>query len=147
MKGANLWREFRAFALKGNVIDLALAVIIGGAFGAVINSLVKNVIMPILAYLISFIPQAKGEYRNWKIGPVEIGIFLSELLNFFLIAGALFFLFVKVLDVLRKAGLLPKAEPATRKCPLCLSDIPLKAKKCAHCTADLPLEGEQPSPP
>jgi large conductance mechanosensitive channel len=137
MSTPGLWQQFKGFALKGNMINLAVAVVIGNAFGAVVNSLVKNVIMPMLSYVM---PSEKG-YRDWHIGRVEIGAFLGELLNFIVIASAMFLIMVKTLDILRRAGVLPATSPQDKTCPFCLSTIPLKAKKCAHCTADLPAEG------
>ncbi|HEX2972919.1 MAG TPA: large conductance mechanosensitive channel protein MscL [Tepidisphaeraceae bacterium] len=131
----SLWQEFKGFAFKGNMIDLAVAVIIGAAFGGVVNSLVKDLFMPILSY----IAPGKGGYEAWTIGRVRIGAFLAEVINFLIIAAAVFLLVVKVLGTLmkmRKAEI--QAEPTTKECPLCLSTIPIKARRCAHCAADLP---------
>lgn len=131
-----LWQEFKTFALKGNMIDLAVAVVIGAAFGAVISSLVKNVIMPMLSYIIP----TEGGYRAWHIGRIEIGAFLGELVNFAVIALAIFLVIVKLVGMVVKRAT-PPAGPTTRECPLCLSTIPIKATRCAHCTADLPPVG------
>ena len=129
-----LWQEFKAFAFKGNMIDLAVAVVIGGAFGAVISSLVKNVIMPALSYVL---PEQAG-YTAWKIGRIEIGIFMGEVINFLVIAVAVFLCIVQVLGMIQKLTTPPApSEPVTKECPYCLSVIPIKARKCAHCTADL----------
>ena len=184
------WAEFKAFAFKGNMIDLAVAVVIGAAFSGVINSLVKDIIMPSVIYLTTAVhdvgtkavavaehtvgtskpaetqaaetqpaeapkaappvaaaaPAAPAKDPNkpvqldWKIGPVNIGNFIAELLNFILIALAVFVTIVKLLgSVMKKVGGTPKPEePTTKECPFCLSVIPIKARKCAHCTADLP---------
>ena len=135
MKGAQLLQEFKKFALKGNVIDLAIAVVIGGAFGKVVDSLVKNVIMPAVSYVS---PKPEG-YESWHIGRIAIGTFLSDVVNFLIVAVAMFLLLVKFLDLIQKASPWAKpGEPATKECPLCLSAIPYRARKCAHCTADLP---------
>jgi large conductance mechanosensitive channel len=137
MKGEELWQEFKSFALKGNVIDLAVAVVIGKAFGDMVNSLVTHIIMPLLEYILP----AEGGYRAWHLGKIRIGAFLGDLLNFFLIAAAMFVIMKKMLEALRRARLLPgPSAPSTKKCPLCLSEIPLPARKCAFCTADLPAE-------
>jgi large conductance mechanosensitive channel len=140
-KASEQWQDFKKFALKGNLVDLALAVVIGGAFGNVVNSLVKNVVMPLLSYVM---PDTEG-YRNWKVGKVEIGLFLGEVLNFLVITGALYLVVVKIVGTIGRATS-PRTpgEPADKPCPYCLSTIPFKAVKCAHCTADL---GEAPAHP
>jgi large conductance mechanosensitive channel len=139
MNGKTLWQEFKSFAFKGNLIDLSVAVVIGTAFGAVINSLVKNIIMPVLSYIL---PSQEG-YRAWKLGRVEVGVFLGELVNFLIIAAAIFLVVKKLLESVQKVVGPPPVpgEPTTKECPLCLSVIPAKAVRCAHCTADLPAPG------
>ncbi len=137
---SRLWQEFKVFALKGNMIDLAVAVVIGGAFGGVVNSMVKHVLMPILSYVT---PDERG-YRNWHIGRVAIGEFLGDFVNFTILAIAMFVLIVKVLGAIEKAARLRKPdEPVTKECRYCLSTIPAKAVKCAHCTSELPAEKEE----
>ena len=127
-----LWDEFKAFAFKGNMIDLAVAVVIGKAFSDVIGALVANVIMPIVSY----VPLAKGGYETWMIGNIKIGEFLAALVNFIIIALAVFLCIVKLTSMVVKKPA-PAAGPPMKECPLCLSTIPAAAKKCAHCTADL----------
>jgi large conductance mechanosensitive channel len=133
MHARELWKEFKGFALKGNLIDLAVAVLIGNAFGGVVNALVKNVVMPLFSYI-----SPDDSYRSWKLGRVEVGIFLGELINFLIIALVLFVVFVKVMGTIRKIGFIPPDAPTTQECPFCFSVIPTRASKCAHCTADLP---------
>lgn len=133
MKWSELWRQFKAFALKGNVTDLAIAVVIGTAFSGVVNSLVKDVVMPLLSYIIP----SKGGYKTWHVGRIQIGTFLGEVLNFLLIAGVLFVVVVKIMGTLERVILPHPDEPATKVCPFCLSVIAYKATKCAQCTADL----------
>ena len=131
MKG--LWTEFRNFAFKGNMIDLAFAVVIGAAFGAVVKSMVDNIIMPVLGYVIP----SKGGYLGWHIGTLKIGLFLGDVLNFLIIALAVFVVIVKVVGYLmRRAS--PPAPPGTKDCPFCLMAVPIKATKCGHCTSELP---------
>ena len=126
-----LWDEFKAFAFKGNMLDLAIAVVIGTAFTAVITSLVKNVIMP----LISYVSPGDTTYTQWHIGKIEFGAFLGEVINFLIIALTVFIVLVKIVgSVVKKA---PPAGPPMKECPLCCSNIPARATKCAHCTADL----------
>jgi large conductance mechanosensitive channel len=133
-----LWQEFKAFAFKGNMIDLAVAVVIGTAFGKVISSLVADVIMPAISYLIP----SNAEYTKWTIGPekgIAIGRFIGETISFLVIAAAVFLVIVKLLGLLMKKPVppLPAAGPLTKECPMCLSVIPIKARKCAHCTTEL----------
>jgi large conductance mechanosensitive channel len=133
----NLWQEFKAFAFKGNLIDLAVAVIIGAAFGAVVNSLVKNIFMPLLSYVIP----TQGGWTAWHVGRIQIGPFLGELLNFVAVAVAVFVAIVKILGAVQKAAFKQPAAagaPTTKECPYCLSLIPVKASRCAHCTSDQP---------
>src|SRR5207245_10680878 len=128
-----LWSEFKSFAFKGNMIDLAVAVVIGAAFGAVVNSLVKDIIMPVLSYVIP----NQGGYLAWHVGRLKIGVFLSEVLNFLIIALAVFITIVKVVGYLmRKAA--PPAPPGSKECPFCLMAIPINARQCGQCTSELP---------
>ena len=139
-------KEFKKFALKGNMLDLAVGVIIGGAFNGLISSLVNYIIMPLLGIF-----TGKLDFSNWFIALdgksyatlaqaeeagvalVKYGSFLSELLNFIIMAFVVF-LIVKQLNRLRKEA--PKPG-TTKKCPYCLSEIPKEAKKCAHCASEL----------
>lgn len=137
-RAGSLWTEFKNFAFKGNLIDLAVAVVLGKAFGDLISAIVSHVIMPIISY-VDF-GRSVGGYRTWMLGRIEIGAVLSELLNFTLIALAVFIVIVKLIGALmQKAAAPPEpGEPATRECPLCLMTVPYKARKCGHCTSDLP---------
>jgi len=132
----SLWQEFKTFALKGNMIDLAVGVVIGAAFGKVITSIVENLITPLIGYV-----TPGPSFHQWHIGPVRIGLLLNDLLSFFLVALAVFLVIVKLLGaVMRRASPPAPAGPVTKECPLCLSTIPIKARRCAHCTTDLPAE-------
>ena len=133
-----IWQEFRDFAFKGNMIDLAVAVIIGAAFGQVINSLANDVIMRAISYGIP----SNLAYTEWTIGSKDKGIlvgkFLGALVNFLIVALVVFVLVVKLMGAVVKRATPPKpSEPVQKECPYCLSTIPIKARKCAHCTADL----------
>lgn len=127
-------KEFRAFILRGNVVDLAVAVVIGAAFGAVVTSLVANILTPIIA-----IPgTADFGSLSWTISGSEIlyGAFLNSLIAFLMIAAAVFFFVIKPLNTLmarRKTQ--PDVESTTKTCTECLSDIPRDAKRCAFCTS------------
>jgi large conductance mechanosensitive channel len=135
----NLWSEFKQFAFKGNMIDLAVAVIIGTAFGKVVSSLVDHIFMPLLAAA-----GASGknyEELKWTIrgSDVKYGLFLSSLISFLIVAAVVFVLIVKLLGAILKRGdAPPPSAPVQKECPLCLSNIPAKARRCSHCTADLP---------
>lgn len=201
---STLWQEFKAFAFKGNMIDLAVAVVIGAAFGAVINSLVKDIIMPSISYVTTTAQSAAHEAAkvaektvsvvgaaskpsetqpaetqpaetqpaparsteaappppapppaappaaasdpnkpveiSWTLGRIRIGNFIAELLNFLLVAFAVFIVIVKLLgSVMKRVGSTPApSEPTTKECPYCLSVIPIKARRCAYCTSELP---------
>jgi large conductance mechanosensitive channel len=137
-RAGGLWSEFKNFAFKGNLIDLAVAVVLGKAFGDVISAVVAHIIMPIISYV--DMGKSAGGYRGWTLGRIEIGAVLGELLNFTLIALAVFIVIVKVVGAVMKKAVAPPAagEPTTKECPNCLMDIPIKARKCGHCTSDLP---------
>ena len=195
-----LWNEFKAFAFQGNMIELAVAVVIGGAFGGVIHSLVGDVIMPTVAFIIhegetaaqsakdaavsvaskaglptsnpttapstdttaatgttppaapvvaaapaaAPAPAAKPDDTkpisiDFSIGPVPVGKFLTELINFIILAFAVFIMIVKLVGgaMKRMKKKEAAAPPTTKECPECLSTIPILAKRCAHCTAVL----------
>ncbi|MFN5299872.1 MAG: large conductance mechanosensitive channel protein MscL [Planctomycetaceae bacterium] len=106
----SLFDEFKNFALKGNVIDLAVGVIIGGAFGKIVDSLVKDILMPVVGKLLP----GQGGYEAWTVaGDVKVGAFLAAVVNFVIVAGALFLLVVKLLGLLaRLRGAAAEAEPA-----------------------------------
>ena len=133
----SLWQEFKTFAFKGNMIDLAVGVVIGAAFGKVITSIVENVITPLIGYVTPGL-----NFADWHLGRIRIGVLLNDLLSFFLVALAVFIVIVKLMGALMRKSATPPAPegPVTKECPLCLSTIPLKARKCGHCTADLPAE-------
>ena len=129
-------KDFRNFLLRGNVVDLAVAVVIGAAFGAVITSFVTDILTPLLGFL--GIPDFSD--LRWKAGDakIEYGLFLNALISFVSIAAAVFFGVVKPvakLMELRKTE--PDVESTTRDCPRCLSSIPVKASRCAFCTSDV----------
>jgi large conductance mechanosensitive channel len=127
--------EFKEFAFKGNMIDLAVAVVLGAAFKNVIDAVVADIIMPIISY----VPGLNGGYEVWKVGHFTLGHLLAVLINFVLVAAAVFVVIVKLLGTVIKVAAKPPppGEPVTKECPKCLSVIPIKAVKCAHCTADL----------
>ncbi|MGC1422251.1 MAG: large conductance mechanosensitive channel protein MscL [Terracidiphilus sp.] len=124
-------KGFRDFVLRGNVLDLAVGVIIGGAFGTVVTSLVKDVFTPIIGNLVS-----KPDFSAIQVDHIMIGNFLNAVIAFLLVAVAVYFFIVVPANALmaRFHKPVPDAPPATKPCPQCLSDIPAAAKRCAHCT-------------
>lgn len=139
--------EFKKFALKGNMIDLAVGVIIGGAFNGLVTSLVNDIIMPVLSLF-----TGKMDFENWFVAldgktyatieaakeagaaTLNYGNFISGIINFIIMAFVVFML-VKAINKLKKAE--PAPAPTTKKCPFCKTDIPLEATKCPHCTSAL----------
>lgn len=158
----SIFKEFKEFATKGNAIDLAIGVVIGGAFQSIVNSLVNDIIMPLMVIFTGSI-----DYSDWKIivGVAEIGIgsFINTLINFLIIAFSIFLAMKYVNKINKKIGELNKEaiktlekktkrkknktqetttievpnEPVTKICPYCLSEIPYKAIRCSHCTSAL----------
>jgi large conductance mechanosensitive channel len=140
-------QEFKEFAARGNVVDLAVGLIMGAAFGKVVSSLVSDMLMPPIGRIMGNIdfsnlfinlsgkPAASlAEAKNLGLATINYGVFLNTVIDFVIVSGAVFFL-VKVVNRLRAA---PKAAPSTKECPYCRSVIPLAAVKCGHCTSDLP---------
>jgi len=129
--------EFRAFILRGNVIDLAVAVVIGAAFTAIVNSLVADIITPFIAAIFGK-PNFSGLYFTINGSEFHYGNFLNALVSFLIIAAVLFFLIVKPVNALMaRMGRGGEAETPSRECPYCKSDIPVSATKCAHCTSEV----------
>ena len=131
-----MFKDFRQFILRGNVLDLAIAVIIGAAFGQIVTSLVNDIIMP----AISFVTPSQS-YTKWTIDKkILIGHFIGAVLNFFIIAVALFVIVVLVIGQIHKLTTKPPppAAPTTKECPFCCSTIPIKAVRCGQCTSELP---------
>ena len=129
-------REFRDFVLRGNVVDLAVAVVIGAAFAAITTSLVADVLTPLLGVL--GVPDFTAASVQVGAAEVRYGRFLNSVISFVLIAAALFFLVVKPMNALaarRKTQ--PDVASTTRNCPECLSSIPTGARRCAFCTAEV----------
>lgn len=127
-------KEFKQFLLRGNVVDLAVGVVIGAAFGAVVTSLVSHLITPFIA-AIAKVPDFSGLFFSINGSQFMYGHFLNALISFLLVATTVFFFIVKPMNML-VAGAKKEAPVIvnTKKCPECLSEIPLKAKRCSYCT-------------
>jgi large conductance mechanosensitive channel len=146
-----MWKEFREFAIKGNAIDLAVGVIIGAAFGGIVNSLVKDILMPPIGLLIGgldfsnkfmILKDAPGggtfttPAEAIKAGAVtwNYGNFITLVINFVIVAFCIF-LVVKAMNKMKKPS--PTAAPVSKDCPACAMTIPIKATRCPHCTTEL----------
>jgi large conductance mechanosensitive channel len=133
-----MFKEFRDFLLRGNVIELAVAVVIGAAFGAVIKSFTEDVLTPLLGLI--GVPDFSTLTLTVGSAAIKYGIFLNALISFALVAAAIFFFVIKPLNALekrRQAGTEP-ASPTTKTCTECASTIPLAAKRCPNCTQPQP---------
>ncbi|RIK31642.1 MAG: large conductance mechanosensitive channel protein MscL [Anaerolineae bacterium] len=126
-------KEFRDFAMRGNVMDLAIAVIIGGAFGKIIASLVNDVLMPLIGLLLGGISFAN---LSVTVGDAVIayGLFIQAIVDFIIVAFVIFLL-VRAMNNMKKPA--PAAEPTTKECPYCNTTIPIKARRCPNCTSQL----------
>lgn len=131
----SMLQEFKEFALKGNVVDLAVAVVIGNAFTAIVNAIVSDLVMPVVSVVLP-----GGEWRTYTVTPLNlhIGHLLGAILDFLVIAIVLFVVVVKVGGFWRKreAGQAPP-PPATQVCPECREVIPIEARRCRACTSVL----------
>jgi large conductance mechanosensitive channel len=141
-----MWREFKEFIARGNVIDLAVAVIIGAAFGKIVTTLVDNVIMPPIGLALGKVdfsslfidlsgqrPLSIADAKAKGLPVIAYGQLINDLINFLIIALVVF-LIIKAINRLRAA---PPPPPNTKDCPLCLTAIPLAAKRCPACCSDL----------
>ena len=144
-----MWKEFKEFAMKGNVLDLAIAVVIGAAFGAIVTSLVNDVIMPIIGQVTGnvdfanlYINLSGQNYASYKAakdaGAAAIGYgqFINTIITFLIIAFVLF-LVIKGINKMKREPVPPEEKADVKDCPYCLSKIPAKATRCLYCTSDL----------
>jgi large conductance mechanosensitive channel len=150
-----MWKEFKAFAMKGNVIDLAVGIIIGAAFGTIVRSLVDDIIMPPIGYLLGNVDfsnlfvtikegaKAAGPYETLQAArdagavTVNYGVFVNNIVSFLIVSFSVFML-VKVISMLKKKDeTIPPQEPTTKDCPYCYSKISIKATRCPECTSEL----------
>jgi large conductance mechanosensitive channel len=142
-----VYSEFKTFIMRGNVVDLAVGVAIGAAFGKIVTSFVEDVLMPPIGLLLGnadfsnlFINLSGKDYPSVAaakaVGAATLnyGMFFNNIINFLIIAFAIFLL-IKQINRMQKPA--PAAAPTTKECPYCLLDVPLKATKCAHCTSEL----------
>ena len=127
-------KEFKQFLLRGNVVDLAVGVVIGAAFGTVVSAIVADILTPFIG-AIAKVPDFGGLMLTLNGSKFMYGHFINAVISFLLVASAVFFFVVKPMNVLiARSRKEPPADPTTKKCPECLSEIPLAAKRCMHCT-------------
>jgi large conductance mechanosensitive channel len=146
-------KEFKEFAVRGNVVDMAVGIIIGAAFGAIVTSLVSDILMPVIGIIMGnvdfsnfFIVIKDGKIPGPYLSPaaakaagavtINYGIFVNTIISFLIVAFAVFLL-IRNINRLKKEKEAPPAAITTRECPYCLSVIPIKAVRCAHCTSEL----------
>jgi len=146
-------KEFKEFAMKGSVLDMAVGIVIGAAFGTIINSLVADVIMPPIGLLLGnvdfsnlFVVLKEGKVAGPYVSlaaakaagavSVNIGVFINTLINFVILAFAIFLL-VRSVNLMRRKEEAPPPVPETKDCPRCFTAIPIKATRCPHCTSEL----------
>lgn len=149
-------KEFKEFAMRGNVVDMAVGIIIGAAFGTIVKSLVADIIMPPIGLLLGnvdfsnlFIVLKQGAIAGpyaalvdaQKAGAVTInyGMFANTIISFIIVAFSVFLL-IRGLNKMKRQEEAPPAEPTTKECPHCLSTIPIQATRCGHCTSELSAE-------
>jgi len=145
--------EFKKFAMKGNMVDMAVGIVIGAAFGAIVKSLVSDILMPPIGILMGnvnfsdlFVVLKEGTTpgpfatlaaaKDAGAVTLNYGLLINTIVNFLIVAFAIFFL-VRGINRLKEQEEAPPAEPTTKECPLCLSTVPIKATRCGHCTSDL----------
>jgi len=148
-----MFKEFKEFAMRGNVVDMAVGIIIGGAFGTIVKSLVSDVMMPPIGLLLGgvdfsnlFLVVSQGSPAGpyaaladaQAAGAVTInyGLFINSIVSFVIVALAVFFV-IKSLNAMKREQEEPPAEPTTKDCSYCATEIPIKATRCPHCTSDL----------
>ena len=142
-----MFKEFKEFAMKGNVLDMAIGIIIGAAFGKIITSFVSDILMPPLGLLLGkmdfsnlFINLSGGDFptiaaaKAAGAATLNYGIFINTIIDFLIVAFAIFLLVRQVNKLKRQP---PAAAPTTKDCPFCASAIPIPAKRCPHCTSQL----------
>lgn len=143
-------KEFKDFAVKGNVIDMAVGIIIGGAFGKIVSSLVSDIIMPPIGKLLDGVDftnlfytlgdvsySTLAEATEAGAATIKYGVFINTILDFLLIALSIFFVIRWINKLKKKEEVAPEPAPTTKECPHCITQIPIKATRCPNCTSQL----------
>jgi large conductance mechanosensitive channel len=152
-----MFKDFKEFAMRGSVVDMAVGIVIGAAFGTIVKSFVDDVLMPPIGLLLGNVDfsnlfitlkdgaKAAGPYASLVTAKaagavtLNLGLFINTIISFIIIAFAVF-LVIKGINRMKKEEVAPPAAPTTKECPFCLSTIPLKATRCPHCTSELGTE-------
>lgn len=127
----SLWNEFKTFAMKGNVIDLAVAVVIGAAFSKIVTALVNEVVMPLVGKVMP-----TGDWVAFSIGGIRVGVVLAAIVDFLVVAMVLFIVVVKLMGAMRRRR--EPAAPLSKTCGECLEEIPVAARRCRACASPQP---------
>jgi large conductance mechanosensitive channel len=127
-----MFKGFRDFVFRGNVVDLAVAVIIGAAFNAIVSSLVADVLNPLIAATVGK-PDFSGVILHVGGGEIKVGSFFNAAISFLIVALVVYLFIVLPMNAVQARLKKPEAAPSTKNCPECLSEIPLAARRCAHC--------------
>jgi large conductance mechanosensitive channel len=148
-----MWKEFKEFIMRGNVVDMAVGIIIGSAFGTIVKSLVDDILMPPIGLLLGRVdfanlywvlktgsenPPYESLAQAQEVGAVTLnyGVFINSIIAFIIVALAVF-LPIRSINNLRREEEAPPEEPTTKKCPYCLSEIAIEATRCAFCTSEV----------
>ena len=145
----SMMSEFKQFALRGNVVDMAVGIVIGVAFGKIVSSFVSDVLMPPIGLLLGGVDFANlfvnlgpenhatlAAAKEAGAATINYGVFVNTIISFVIVAFAIFMV-IRNLNKLKRKEEAPPAEPTTKECPFCVSTIPIKAVRCAHCTVEL----------
>lgn len=136
-------KEFKEFAMRGNVVDMAVGIIIGGAFGKIVSSLVQDIIMPPIGLLLGGVDFSdlmitlKQAAADAPAVVLKYGVFINTVIDFIIIAFAIFMVIKGMNRLKRKEEPAPAAAPTTKECPYCFTQIPIKATRCPNCTTQL----------
>lgn len=142
-------KEFREFAMRGNVLDMAIGIVIGAAFGKIVSSFVADILMPPIGLLLGgvdfsniFLTLSGGDYASLEEAKAagaatwNVGLFINTVIDFLIVAFAIFLL-IKAINNLKRKEAVPPPAPSEKSCPYCVTAIPIKATRCPHCTSQL----------
>ncbi|HOW85382.1 MAG TPA: large-conductance mechanosensitive channel protein MscL [Candidatus Aminicenantes bacterium] len=131
-----MFKEFKEFAMRGSVLDMAVGIILGGAFGGIVSSLVNDVLMPPIGLLLGRVDFSQLSVALSDSVTLNYGRFINTIITFVIVAFCLF-LIIRAMNRLQKKAEAPAPAPTTKDCPYCATAVPLKAVRCPHCTSEL----------